>query len=287
MGHQLDLHHLRAFVVVIESGSYTKAAKKLAVTQPAMSRLVRKLERHVGHRLIDRSRKPLRPTFAGAQLLPYARRTLATFDETLTVLKQPTDVLRFGFSWNAAGRLTTRMIARFETAQPDVQVRIRRFDSAMAGIDDGRSHIAVVRTDPDDGAYERELLFLDPRVAVVCVSHPLAERTELTLHDVHDDPLVANVVSGTTLRELWDDPNPTRRVLPVNNTDEWLHEIALGRGIGVGVASSADFHRHPDIRYIALSDAPPVPVLLAWPRRAPHPLCTTFAAHALETFTKG
>jgi DNA-binding transcriptional LysR family regulator len=64
----------------------------------------------------------------------------------------------------------------------------------------------------------------------------------------------------------------------VRNTDEWLEAIAAGRGVGSTPRSTATLYRHPGVRYIALRDAPPVPVCLAWPARGAHPHAAGFVA---------
>jgi hypothetical protein len=62
--------------------------------------------------------------------------------------------------------------------------------------------------------------------------------------------------------------------------DDWLMAIATGTGVGVTVTSTATLHPHPDVRYVPISDAPPVPLLLAWPLRGAHPMTKAFVATA-------
>ena len=93
----------------------------------------------------------------------------------------------------------------------------------------------------------------------------------LTLAQLSGEPVVVTTV-GTTTPELW--PVDARPAIGAEMTtiDDWLVAIASGAGFGVSVASTARLHQHPDVRYVPLDDAPPVPLLLAWPKRGPqHP----------------
>lgn len=97
-------------------------------------------------------------------------------------------------------------------------------------------------------------------------------RTELELADLADDPLVVNVVSGVTSPQLWPDHGRDRHTVRTRNSEEWVYAIALGRGIGVTVTSTAELFGHPGVRFVPVVDAPAVPVLAVWPRRGAHPL---------------
>lgn len=267
-----ELRQLRALVAVLDTGSFTAAAQRLRIAQPALSRQVAGLERLVGHRLVDRAHHPLRPTTAGAAMLPHARRVLATAADTLDALDAGRATLRVGFAWNAAGTLTSAIVADFEVVHPDVTVVLRRVDSAHAGADDGRTHLALVRTPPSSPWLAGTELFSESRVAALPADHPLADRTELELADLADDPLVVNVVSGVTSPQLWPDHGRDRHTVRTRNSEEWVYAIALGRGIGVTVTSTAELFGHPGVRFVPVVDAPAVPVLAVWPRRGAHPL---------------
>ncbi|MCF7547529.1 LysR substrate-binding domain-containing protein [Pseudonocardia sp. WMMC193] len=108
----------------------------------------------------------------------------------------------------------------------------------------------------------------------------LSARRTLRLADLREETLVINVISGTTSPDLWEAGRGPRRSVQVHNVDEWLEAIAAGRGVGLTPASTGRLYRHPQVRYRRIVDAPPVPLLLAWPRTAPHPLAIEFVAIA-------
>jgi hypothetical protein len=78
---------------------------------------------------------------------------------------------------------------------------------------------------------------------------------------------------GITTTSLWPASERPKSITLRGTIDDWLVTIASGGGFGVSVASTAVLHPHPQVRYVPVRDASPVPVLLATPRRAPHPSC--------------
>jgi DNA-binding transcriptional LysR family regulator len=283
---EIEIRHVRAFLTVVDRGGFTAAAAELRITQPALSRTVADLERRLGERLLDRDHRPVQPTRAGSAFLRQARRLLAVHEETVTALDATPGVLRVGFAWNAAGERTTTIVRTFESDHPDVRVVLRRIDTATAGVDDGRCHLAVVRTPPRSPRLDSAVIGRESRVVALAVTHPLSGRESLELDDVRDDPLVVNPVAGTTSPQLWAAPAAGRPLVEVRNTAEWMHAVALERGIGVTVTSTAAFHAHPEVRFVPLRDAPALDVLAIWPRRGAHPLTSDFVAAARDVTSR-
>ena len=104
---------------------------------------------------------------------------------------------------------------------------------------------------------------------------------------VVEEPLVLNVVSGTTTVGLWPPARRPHRVIEVGNTDDWLMTIATGTAVGVTVRSSESMYAHPDVVYRPIRDAGPVSVCLMWPDPPSHPSCTALAAHVRRHFPAG
>ncbi len=284
---EIEIRHVRAFLAVLDRGSFTGAARDLRVTQPALSRTIAELERRLGDRLLDRDRRPVAPTRAGERLAPQARRLLAVHEETVHAVGGGSDVLRVGFAWNAAGESTTAIVRAFEVAHDGVRVQLRRIDTATAGVDDGRCHVGLVRLAPRSPRLDGVVLAREPRLVALSVDHPLAGHTALDLADVRTDPLLVNSVAGTTTPRLWGPDGADRQVVEVRSTDEWMHAVALGRGIGVTAASTAVFHTHPEVRFVPLRDAPALEVLAIWPRRGAHRSTAAFVAVARAVCAPG
>jgi DNA-binding transcriptional LysR family regulator len=279
----LELRHLRAFVAVAEERNFTRAATRLQLTQPALSRTIAALERIVGTTLVFRNRRTVQLTAAGGRFLPHARRALAVVEEAVGAASGEVPPLRVGFTWGSTAEYTAPIVRAFEQSHPGVRVDIRRYDDTVAGVADGRAHVGFLPGDPDDPRLGTLVLAEEPRVAALPNDHPLAARDAVLLRDLADDPVIINVVSGTTSLELWPPDRRPATVVPVRNVDEWMEAIAAGRGVGLTPASTGRLYSHPAIRYRLITDAPRVAITLAWPRVAPHPLIADFVAVASRT----
>src|SRR3954447_19320810 len=279
----VELRHLWAFVAVADERNFTRAAERLGVTQPALSRTIAGLERLVGTTLVFRNRRVVQLTPAGGRFLPHAQRVLAVLEEAMGALEGEVRPLRVGLTWGSTAAYPAPIVRAFEQLHPGVTVDIRRYDDTVAGLADGRTHVGFLPGDPGDPRLGTLVLAEEPRVAAMPADHPLAGRDEVSLADLVHDPVVINVVSGTTALDLWPAGSRPQTVIRVRNVDEWMEVIAAGRRVGLTPASTGRLYSHPEIRYVLVADAPTVPITLAWPRLAPHPLVPDFVAVAGRT----
>lgn len=278
----IEIRHLRCFLAIAEESSVTRAAARLHLTQPAVSRSLAALEKHLGTRLVDRSTHHLALTAEGLVFRDKAASAVAAFDEALDADRLRRWPLRLGHAWSALGPYTTPLLRRWQREHPDTPLELLRIDDRTAGLARGEVDAAVLRGPVDTPGLVTELLFTEPRVAAVTSDGPLAARASLALADLAAGPVILNTVSGLTTLDLWPPESRPTRVLTVANTDDWLTAIAAGRGAGASVASTAEMHPHPGVAYRPLSDAPPAPVLLAWRATAGHPAIPQLAALARE-----
>ncbi|MEU6127273.1 LysR family transcriptional regulator [Streptomyces sp. NPDC047123] len=268
----MELRHLRAFLAIAEEGTITRAAERLHIGQPALSRTLRQLEGHLGVRLVDRSTHHLELTAAGRTFRDKAAAALAAVDAALDPRALSTAPLRLGHPWAALGDLTIPLLRRWDEEHPDVPLELRRIDDRTAGLTQGKVDVALLRGRVTAPGLVTELLVEEERVAVVPAGSDLADRARLTLADLAAWPVALNTVAGTTTLDLWPEGGRPTATIEVGNTDEWLTAIAVGRAVGISTSATPRLHTHPAIVYRPLADAPPVPLLLAWQRGAPgHP----------------
>ncbi|MFC9241963.1 LysR family transcriptional regulator [Streptomyces decoyicus] len=304
--HSLDgieLRHLRGFVAVAEERSFTHAADRLRIGQPALTRTVRALESALGARLLDRTTRRVELTDAGrrlyADLAPLLPRLAAA-------LRSPTGpaILRLGFT-SLLPAACTALTADFEAAT-GAGVRLVRRDSPLAGLETGDADIVVLRGEvPRDAGLRTAVLLHEPRVAAVprtplpagsrtagrtpghagedgltaaqaAALRAVARRRVLDWAELAELPLVVNTVTGSTRPELWPAGRQPQRACTAGNFDEWLEAVAAGHGVGVATEPVTQRHTHPGIRYLRLKNAPAVPVHLALPARDAHPLAERF-----------
>ncbi|MFF9195649.1 LysR family transcriptional regulator [Streptomyces sp. NPDC014779] len=278
----IELRHLRCFLAIAEEGNLTRAAARLHLTQPAVSRTLAALEKHLGVRLVERSTHHLALTADGRDFRERAAAAVAAFDAAVAPDRPPHRPLRLGHAWSAFGPYTTPLLRRWQREHPETPLELRRIDDRTAGLLRGEVDAALLRGPVDVPGLATEELLREPRVAALPADGELAARTELTLADLADRTAVLNTVSGTTTLDLWPADRRPRATLTVANTDDWLAAIAAGHGIGVSSASTAALHPHPGVAYRPLSDAPPLPVLLTWRPSAPHPATPALLALARE-----
>jgi LysR family nitrogen assimilation transcriptional regulator len=207
----MDLKQLHYFVCIVEAGSFTRAADRLAVAQPALSRQVRDLEDELGVLLLHRNGRGVVPTDAGRQLTERARRVLADVEQLkVDVRATSTDItgtVVLSAPASVSRALGLDLIAAVRVAYPDVEIHLVDGLSAhvLEWLCNGRSDLAVLYEDQTRSLAAVEPLVEEP----ICLMVPAAwgfapAATTVRLHDVLDLPF-AFVGKTHTLRQLVDD----------------------------------------------------------------------------------
>jgi DNA-binding transcriptional LysR family regulator len=187
----MDPRRVLTFRAVAHERSFSQAARTLSLTQPAVSQQVAALEREVGARLLDREPGGLRLTRAGEILLTHADAIADLLQLASRQLAEP-ERLRIGAFPSALAALVPKAVARFdgivleEGSTPDLAERVQRGDLHLAvGFQDAalqrREHAGVERRD----------MISEPFLVAVWPGHPLAERSEIPVRALADQPWVA------------------------------------------------------------------------------------------------
>ncbi|WP_018528089.1 MULTISPECIES: LysR family transcriptional regulator [unclassified Streptomyces] len=280
--HSLELRHLRCFLAVADESNVTRAAARLGITQPAVSRTLAALEAALDVRLVDRSTHHLELTPEGRAFREKAAVAVAAFEDAVATTRTPRRPLRLGHAWSAAGAYTTPLLRRWRQEHPDVPLELLRIDDRTAGLTRGAVDVALLRGPVDAPDLVTRLLHREARVAALPSDGPLAGRPELVLADLCDQVIALNTVSGTTTLDLWPVAARPTRTLTVANTDDWLAAIAADRAVGVTSTATVALHPHPGVVYVPLVDTPDLPVVLAHRRGPGHPSVPDLIALALE-----
>jgi DNA-binding transcriptional LysR family regulator len=175
---------------------FGRAAARLHVSQPALSRAVQELERQVGVQLLARTKRSVRLTDAGQTLLEEAPRVLADVDralaETLRVGRGEVGRLRIGFLPSATNELVPAAVRTFRTAFPAVALELsEQLDEAqLEALAHGRLDIGVLRTrrELDDVAFET--LAVEEECVALARDHRLARRRHVSFRDLRDEDFV-------------------------------------------------------------------------------------------------
>lgn len=195
MQDRLKLRQLNCFVAVSEELNFRRAADRLAMTQPPLSRQIRALEDTLNERLFDRDRSGVRLTDAGRAFLPDARALLR--DARRAVLNvgperaQPPVRLALGITTSIDVGLFSWIERAFAERFAPLEVVVKRQISthSIRDLDLGSIELAVIGLPARADGLAVDALFDDPMVVCLPSAHPLARRRCLSLPDLQDEPL--------------------------------------------------------------------------------------------------
>ncbi|MFF3904658.1 LysR substrate-binding domain-containing protein [Streptomyces sp. NPDC001848] len=277
----MDVHgrDLRYFVAVAEEMHFTRAAERLYVSQPALSKQIRALERQLGAPLFVREPQGVRLTRAGEALLPHARAVLAAWDEAAAAVEhaktEQAATLVVGMSTSPArGGLLPAIRSRFSEAHPTVTVRLRQigWEDPTAGLADGSVDVAFIWLPvPDEVRYAHVLVAEEPRLVALPETHPLAARESVEFSELLDEPFLALPPAAGALRDHWlaldaRAGRPPRIGAEIAGTEETYEALVDGRGICLVAAGNASLISHGGVVTRPVSGLTPGRLVLA--RRA-------------------
>jgi DNA-binding transcriptional LysR family regulator len=184
--HPMELRHLRYFLAVAESLSFTRAAVALNVTQPTLSQQIRQLEDGVGCALLDRVGRHVRLTAAGDVFREHAQRVLNEIDAAENALAELQGLmrgtLRIGVFQSFNSSLLPPILGAFSEAYPDIRVVVRQLPTREmeAHLVRGDLDLGIAYVTPESSRIESEKLFEEAMTLVVSDTHRYARRREIT-----------------------------------------------------------------------------------------------------------
>jgi len=197
----MELYALEVFLTIATEKSFSRAARILDRTQPAVSLALQRLEQELGEKLIDRLSREFTLTDAGRTVLDYARRFVSLHQELDNSLAELRD--------NSAGRLTIganestslyllRHIERYRELFPKVKVTVRRSLSSKIPNEllDGNLELGVISYEPGSDRLQSKIIYSDSLAFVVSPKHRLARRKSVSIDELGAETFIAhNVVS--------------------------------------------------------------------------------------------
>lgn len=264
----LETRELRYFVAVAEELHFGRAAERLGMAQPPLSRAISALERRLGVRLLERDHRGAELTEAGAVLLREARIALdavAAAGRRTRAAADPERPLVLATKAGASHELLQRLLDAWtdEPTAPRVEVLLCEVGEQAGLLRRGRADLAIMHRPVDDlGGFDTQDLLTEGQVAIVPGSHPLAQRDEVTLAEVQHVPGLP-IARWPRLDGTYPDgPGPE-----VRTQSQLAQLVALGRTLLVIPASSRAW-QWPEHVAVPVVDAPPITTVLAWPAQA-------------------
>ncbi len=272
----VELRQLRYLVAVADAGQLSLAARRLHLSQPALSQAIRSMERELGVELLQRQARGVELTAAGRDVLAQARTTLAAADDVAKVASAHAggggDELVVGFLTETFA-MAVEPVQRFARLRPDVRLRLRELTlvNQDAELREGRVDVALLCPPPRD--LPMHPLSAEPITVTMSDDHPLADRTVLRAADV-GDATFPGVVDA--IPEAWADiywltealGERPRRTAQRTATPHEVYELVLA---GVSITTSPQFLARRFARgalvALPLIDVEPVVVGFSWRRR--------------------
>jgi DNA-binding transcriptional LysR family regulator len=263
----LDLRLVRYFTVVAEHRHFGRAAARLRVAQPSLSRQVRRLEQQLGARLLDRTPQGTRLTEAGATFLPLAEELLGAANEAAArtrAVAQPSRII-VGYT---AGLIITPAVREVRHQHPDAEVRAVHLDwtEPRAALLEHRVDAVVTRLPLPTAGLRVTVLYDEPRMLLVPLDHRLAGKESVTVDDIADEPLPR--VPDPAWNAFWRiDPRPDGSPAPdgplIEALEDKLELIADGQAVAIVSAGLRPHHLRPDLTTVPLRGVEPAHVVLA------------------------
>jgi DNA-binding transcriptional LysR family regulator len=260
----MELRHLRYFVAVAEERNFTRAAERLHIAQPPLSRQMQQLEETLGVELIEKGTRPLRLTEAGQFFLEHARplldqvRDLKSMTQRVGKLER---TLSAGFVASTLYGLLPDIIRRYRERHPEVDVTLHEMTTVeqIKALKEGRIDVGFGRIKSEDPSIRRILLREERMVVALPPGHRLIDREAVRLMDLTHEPLLVypkaprpsfadQVLAAFNQTNLMPD-----HVTEVRELQIAMGLVAAGQGISI-VPESVEGMHHRNVIYRKLED---------------------------------
>lgn len=288
----MELRHLRYFVAVAEAENVSRAAAKLHVSQPGISRQIRDLEAEIGFQLLERSAKSVRLTAAGKVFLAEARAVLlhagAAVQKARDVAQGGREEIHVGYAPSLTVQILPAALRKFQELFPQIRVALHDLatEEMLAQLGEKTLHVAITVRPPARqlrGVHCQELARYAMSVAVA-PGHPLAELKSISLKQVASEPLVVySRKDYPEYHELLDQlfrpgGRPPRIAGEHDSVTSLIAAVESGQGVAL-VPNCVACMVGPRLKLLPLRPAlPPIPVAAIWRRASAGELVEKFIA---------
>ncbi|MGW3124334.1 LysR family transcriptional regulator [Streptomyces sp. NPDC001107] len=284
----MDLRSLRYFVAVAEEGHIGRAANRLHMTQPPLSRAIRQLEDELGALLFERTPKGVTVTPAGKVLYDETGALLGRADRIRrrVAAAAGTAPLAVGTLADAAEQVGGRLVPLFRARYPHVHVSIHESDlgDPTAGLRAGLVDVAITRTPFDDTGISMHVLRSVPVGVVMRDDDPFAGYASVSSGDLADRRWVRLPEGADPVWTAYWTGNGDNDASPVMRTIQECLQGVLWNG--TSALAPIDQPLPAGLVVVPLADRPPSDLVVAWPRAASSPLVRGFvqvAKHGWHT----
>ena len=289
----MELRHLRYFLAVGEEQHYGRAARRLRVAQPALSRQIQDLEKEIGFKLFERLPRGVKLSAAGELFLGDARRILQEINEAAAraarVARGQSGTLRVGFTESASWRgVVPQSFRRFRELQPDAELQLQPLPSLV--------QLGAIRSGRLDAGFVFNMPKADPELDGVPVAvqrielaapagHPLTKLKQIRLRDLASASFVwfprreAPALYDRLMHECFRGGLKSPRIVQEGQDEATILSL-VATGLGVGwVLGTARWRRPKSVVILSVVDMDlPQELSLAWRKDNKSPLLARFVA---------
>jgi len=275
----VELRQLTYFVAVCEELSFSRAAARCFISQSAISHQIARLEHDLGVQLFERSTRSVVPTDASTRLLPLAKQMLSLESAIRAAVRTTSPRIRLTANMSFATR-SLSAVAWARAAHPDAEIEfvIKPFRQRIAAVADGDCDLALIRGSVQQQGLSVEQLWVEDLMIATAPEHPLAGRTDVTLRELGDYPLLLppeseQVLLHNVVRAAFADlptgpiygppipPDHTATMELINHPDAWTILYAHSPTEGIATVELADRPLRVPVSAVLRSDARHSPIL--------------------------
>jgi len=280
--NDLEVRQLRYFVAVAEELHFGRAAGRLGMAQPPLSRAIRDLERQLGVALLERTTRQVRLTAAGEVLLRDARTALEAVAAAARRARQAGSAsprLRVALKADVDGGLLPQILDAYcaDGAALPPELVLGGFGEQPQALRDGRADVGLLLCPFDDRSLDSEPLLTEPVLVALAAADPLAARTRLCLADLADRTLPGGSPASQGRPA---GPRRSGQSPPASNLSEIFSLVETGSVVFFVQPSVARRYPRPAIAYRPVSDLPNSTLALAWRQDARSPAIAAFVRAA-------
>ncbi|WP_250492975.1 LysR family transcriptional regulator [Caballeronia sp. GAWG1-1] len=261
----MELRHLRYFVAVAEERNFTRAAQRLNIAQPPLSRQIQQLEETLGVQLLERNSRPLKLTETGKFFYSHAAQLIAQTSELESMTRRVGNIersLSVGFVGSTLYGMLPKIIRRFRDENPTVELSLHEMSTMdqLRALKDGHIDVGFGRIRNEDANIRRVILREEKMIVALPQGHALSVlKPVLALRDLLNETLIVYPkaprpsYSDQVLAAFKDRALEPRRIYEVRELQIALGLVAAGEGISI-VPSSVYGLKRDDVSYKDLDD---------------------------------
>ncbi|MGH4015623.1 MAG: LysR family transcriptional regulator [Pseudonocardiaceae bacterium] len=298
----IEVRELRFFVAVAEELNFSRAAERLGMAQPPLSRAIRQMERRLGVQLFERNTRQVTMTVAGQALLNEAGNAFDVLSAAVRRTRRaalPTPTLVVTAKPGLATGLLKRIVTSYSAlpGTPQVELVVSGYREQANMVRDGSADLALLSSPYDERGLAAEPLTTEPRVAALPAGHELAGWGALRCRDLDGWPVPQWPDSSPVERRYWSgrdrDSSAKRSIEPpsdlpahgpvVRDSTQLLEVVGLGQALALIPLSLAERNPRADVVYRPVGDASPYTTVIVWPEGARAHSVALFVRAAIRT----